>query len=156
VLIAQDLSSRGVLMSTGIMMIAFFLGLRQWYESRARERDLSDLDRSHFARQDLRRGVGVAVMLMLAFFIWIGARIEPKIAGKANLTFLEVWLAVVVLIMVLLFLALMDWLATRTYARRLRRSLARERVELLREVFGRSPSAENEPPAGSENNSDQR
>src|ERR1700733_6364985 len=57
--IAQDVASGGVRMAAGITLIAVFLGLRQWYESRAREPDLSDLDRTYFIRQDLRRGLGV-------------------------------------------------------------------------------------------------
>ncbi len=152
--IAQDLASSGVLMSTGIMMIAFFLGLRQWYEFRAREPNLADIDRGYFARQDLRRGLGVAVMLVLALAIWIGARIEPKIAGKANLTFVQVWFAVIVLILVLLVLALFDWLATQVYARRQRRSIARERVELLRQVFGRPASDRDDPTLDPEQDDD--
>jgi hypothetical protein len=144
-LIAQDLTSSGVLMSTGIMMIAFFLGLRQWYESRDRDPNLSDFDRTYFSRQDLRRGLGVAIMLILALGIWIGARMEPLIAGKANMTFVQVWLVVIVLILVLLVVAMLDWLATRLYARRLRRSIARERIELLREVFGKSASTHEDP-----------
>ncbi len=142
--IAQDLASNGVLMSTGIMMIAFFLGMRQWYESRAREPNLSEHDRRYFFRQDVRRGLGVLVMLLLSLGIWIGARVEPLVAGRANLTFLHVWLVVIVLILILLTLALIDWLATRVYARRIRRSLARERVELLRQVFGKSASSQDE------------
>ena len=145
--IAQDLASSGALMSCGITLIALFLGLRQWYESRARGPNLSDLDRGYFSRQDLRRWLGVVIMLVLALGIWIGAKTEPKIAGKANVAFVRVWLAVIVLILVLLALALFDWLATRVYARRLRRSLARERVELLREVFGKSASPDDDPSA---------
>ena len=97
-------------------MIAIFLGLRQWYESRAREPILSDLDRGYFFRQDLRRGLGVGIMLILALGIWIGARIEPRVAGKANLAFVQVWFVVIVLILILLAVALLDWLDTRLYA----------------------------------------
>jgi hypothetical protein len=143
--IDPDLASSGLLMSAGITLIAVFLGLRQWYESRAREADLSELDRTYFVRQDRRRGLGVAIMLILALEIGIGARMEPLIAGKANLSFVQVWLVVIVLILVLLVLALLDWLATRSYARRLRRSIARERVELLRQVFRKSASADGDP-----------
>ena len=142
---AQDLTSSGVLMSTGITFIAIFLGLRQWYESRARDPSLSDFDRGYFARQDLRRGLGVAIMLILALGIWIGARIEPRVDGKANLVFVQAWFVISVLILILLAVALLDWLETRLYARRLRRSLARERAELLRQVFGKRAPAPSDP-----------
>jgi hypothetical protein len=46
--------------------------------------------------------------------------------------------------------ALLDWLETRLYARRLRRSLARERAELLRQVFGKRPAAPGDPDPASE------
>jgi len=145
--IAQDMATSGTLLSMGMTLIAVFLGLRQWYESRAREPNLSDVDRAYFVRQDVRRGLGVAVMLILALGIWVGAPMDPLIAGKANVTFVLIWLAVVALILLLLTLAFFDWWATRTYARRLRRSIARERVELLRQVFGKRAGADGDPTA---------
>jgi hypothetical protein len=42
---ARDLASDSLLISCGLVLIAAFLGLRQWYESRAREADLADDDR---------------------------------------------------------------------------------------------------------------
>jgi len=70
--IADDLASTSMTMSFGIALIAAFLGLQQWYERQARESDLSDRDR-HYFWQDVRRGIGVAVMLMLAAGLSIGA-----------------------------------------------------------------------------------
>ena len=51
--------------------------------------------------------------------------VPPVVARRANPLFLKLWLAVFVLVLVLLALALMDWVATRLYARRQRRALAR-------------------------------
>jgi hypothetical protein len=56
---------------------------------------------------------------------------EPRIAGQANLRFVALWLAVLGLIFVLLVLAFVDLMATRSYARRHRRGIARERLEFL-------------------------
>jgi hypothetical protein len=131
----DDLASSSLLTSSGITLIAAFLGLRQWYERRARESDLSDRDRVYFFRQDVRRGLGVAVMLILAAGLYFGSRIPPRVAGHANLTFIQVWLAIVSLIMVMLGLALLDWISTRLYARRQHRSLASERERILRETL---------------------
>ncbi len=142
---AEELASASVMMSLGIILIAAFLGLRQWYEKQARESDLSDLDRRYFARQDLRRGLGVAVMLLIAAGISIGARIELRVNGRANLSYVIVWLAVIGLLVVMVTLAGLDWLATRVYARRLRRSIARERIELLRELIRESAPAHSDP-----------
>jgi hypothetical protein len=44
-----------------------------------------------------------------------------------------IWLSAFALILGLLLLAMLDWLATRLYARRHLQQLARERLELLRE-----------------------
>jgi magnesium-transporting ATPase (P-type) len=133
--IADDLASNSLLISSGVAMIAVFLGLRQWYEWRARETELSDLDHRYFARQDVRRGLGVAVMLIIAMGLYFGSRMPPKVAGHANLTFVLVWLAIIGLIIVMLLLAFLDWLSTRLYARRHSRSMARQRLQLLRETL---------------------
>jgi hypothetical protein len=144
---APDQASSSLLISSGITLIATFLGLRQWYERRARETDLSDLDRGYFVRQDLRRSLGVAVMLILALGLYVGSRLPPKVGGAASLVFVEVWLAISGLIVVMLVLALVDWIATRVYARRQRRYLAAERLRLLREAIRKEPG---DPPADSE------
>jgi hypothetical protein len=132
---ANDLAADSLTMSLGIVLIAAFLGLRQWYEWRAREPDLPDDDRRYLHAQDLRRAVGVAVMLFLAAGISIGARIEPRIQGRANLAYLEVWLVVIGLLVVMVALAALDFLATGRYARRQRRFIAEERMKLLTEVI---------------------
>ncbi len=141
---SDDLASSSLLISSGITLIAAFLGLRQWYEWRARDEDLSDRDRRYFFRQDVRRGLGVAVMLILAAGLYFGSRIPPRVAGHANLTFVQVWLVIFSLIIVMLGLALLDWVSTRLYARRQHRSLASERQRILRETlrkkYGDRPS----------------
>jgi magnesium-transporting ATPase (P-type) len=133
--IADDLASNSLLISSGVALIAVFLGLRQWYEWRARETGLSDLDHRYFVRQDIRRGLGVAVMLLIAAGLYFGSRIPPKVAGRANLAFVEVWLAIGGLIIVMLLLAFLDWVSTRIYARRQTRSMARERLQILRDTL---------------------
>jgi hypothetical protein len=132
---ADDLASSSMLISSGITLVAIFLALRQWYEWRARALDLSDDDRGYFFRQDVRRGLGVVVMLVLAGGLYLGSRIPPQVAGHASLTFVQVWLAIGSLIIVMLGLALLDWISTRLYARRHHRALALERRKLLRETL---------------------
>ena len=146
----DDLASSSLLISSGITLIAAFLGLRQWYEWRAREVDLSEPDRKYFFRQDLRRGLGVAVILILAAGLYFGSRIPPKVADHANLRFVQVWLAIGALIIVMLGLALLDWISTRLYARRQHRELSSERRKILRETLGKwsgDRSGESEQPA---------
>lgn len=123
---AHDVPSASLGLALGVFLIALFLGLRQWYERRARNLDLSAADYAHFARQDARRNLGVAVLLAIAAIVVVTTRLSPKVEGKANPAFAELWLIVLALIVVLLALALLDWLATRVYFRRHRREMIRE------------------------------
>ena len=132
---ARDLGSDSLLISCGLVLIAAFLGLRQWYESRAREADLADDDRVYFRRQDRRRALGVAIILVLAAGLSLGSRMPLKLQGQANIAFVEVWAGVIALIVVLMILAMIDLLATRRYAQRQRRSMAQERIRLIRDAI---------------------
>jgi hypothetical protein len=131
--LAIDLSSASWALAIGVTLIAMFLGLRQWYERKARATDLSEADRAHFTRQDWRRGLGVGIMCILALILPLGSRLEPKVRGKANVLFLAVWMIVLVLLVALLLLAMLDWVATRLYASRQRKSMFREHTDSLRE-----------------------
>ncbi len=158
-----DLASTSLMVSLIVAGVAIALGLSQWSGSRDRDADLTEADARDFLRQDCRRGFGVALMLLLALGIFVGSRISPLIntefpydlevrqsvraisgawvetwvGGRANPLFLTIWLAVIILLVILLALAFFDWLATRRYAHRQRSSMARERLEILRETFRR-------------------
>jgi hypothetical protein len=145
---AHDPASSGLFLSLGIAMIAVFLGLSQWYEWRARHPDLPEKDRSHFRRQDLRRAVGVFLLLWLALEIWAGARIPHQIGMRPNPTFLFIWLSVGIKLIVLVVLAMLDLLETRRYATRQRRSMILERLKLVRDA--RRDAAQRQAPPFSE------
>jgi heme exporter protein D len=151
---AYDPTSSGLFLALGTGMIAVFLGLRQWYEWRARDPDLPAKDRSHYRRQDLRRIAGVVLLLWLAVEIWAGCRIPHRIATRPNPTFLFIWLSVGIKLIVLLALAMLDLLHTRRYARRQRRSMILERLKLVRDARRQSSHAQapprSEPPQDSE------
>jgi len=148
---AENLAADSVAMSLGIALVAVYLGLRQWYERKAREPDLSDADREYLSRQDVRRALGVAIMLILAAGISIGSRIEPRVNGRANLAYLEVWIGVIGLLIAMVALAGLDWLATSRYARRQRRFIAEERMKLLHDAI--RESADSEPASPGRNDS---
>ncbi len=131
----NDLGTTSLMTSLGVLLIAAFLGLRQWYEWRAREADLSGQDRAHFFHQDLRRGIGVGLLLFVALGIWVGAHVPPRIGGRANIWFVDIWLLEITLVVALLLLAIADLFATRAYALRHRQSIARERRAMLRETL---------------------
>jgi H+/Cl- antiporter ClcA len=164
---SEALSS--LVLSIAVGGIALVLGLHQWSQWRGRDADLVQAERVYFFRQDLRRAVGVLFMVMIAVGIFVGSRVPPLIADAdvkqalgviagpwvefpisthANPQFLTIWLAVIVLLVILLGLALFDWLATRRYAHRQRQSMARERLEILRTTFRRADTDRNGSPPG--------
>ena len=167
-LMANNLALTSLALTIALTGIAVALGLHQWSQRRHRDANLADVDRVYFFRQDWRRTAGVLVMLMIAAGIYVGSRTPPMIprppvdadveqaeriiagawvelamAGHANPQFLSVWLEVIVLLVVLLGLALFDWIATRRYAHRQRRIMARERLEILRDTFRRTETDRN-------------
>ena len=129
---ADEIPSASVGLAAGLCLIALFLGLREWYERQARDPELAPADNRHFRHQDLRRRLGVGVLLAIAALALAGSRIQPRAAGRSNVLFVALWLLVLTLILVLLGLALADLLATRAYARRHRRQMLRESIEAIR------------------------
>lgn len=126
-------------MSLAVGAVAVALALWLWYERRNRSDELSPEDHHHFRRQDIRRGLVSLILLLIAVGLSAGSRIAPKVEGRTNLLFVEIWLGVFVLILALLVLAFFDWVATRIYARRQFRALAKERLEILRDELSRRP-----------------
>jgi hypothetical protein len=149
-----------------VAMCALLLGLGLWWERRTRDGSLPDADRRHFLLQDLRRAFGILLMGYLALGVYVGSRLplfvlEPKDPGDAgpvdvaagaviapaleahpNRRFLAIWLGVFTSIVLLLGLAMIDWMSTRRYAQRHRREMNQERLEILRETFRHSQAAE--------------
>lgn len=122
----------GLLLSLGVSAVAFALLGWQWVEHRRRGPGQPD-DAAHFARQNVRRGFVAVVLLLLAAGVFLGSRMEPHLKGKPNLRYLQTWLGVCGLILLVLLLALRDWFATRSYALRKRSAIVREGLEILRE-----------------------
>lgn len=129
----HQLSTASLLLSVGVAVVAGLLLLLVRTDRGQREPELSPDDAEHFARQDVRRVVGTVVMLLLSAAIYFGSRIPPKNAESANPLFVQIWLGAFLLIFFLLVLGLLDWQATRLYARRHRQAIVRERIELLKE-----------------------
>ena len=157
-----DLAMTSLVLSVGVGGIAVVLGLLQWSQWANRDTDLAEVDQVYFTRQDFRRALGVLLMLLLAVGIFVGSRVSPVIpilptdvginpeavgpnSRRANPQFLTIWLGVITLLVTLLGLALFDWFATRHYAHRLRQSMARERLDVLRETFRRTDTNRNGP-----------
>lgn len=122
-------------LALGVTMIAAFLGLRQWYERKWRGELDGPEEAAFFRRQNVRRWLGVGVMQALAVEVFFGSSVQPRVGGRGNPRFVVVWLVVLSLIIVMLGLALADWLATRAYGLRKRKAIFREQIEELRETI---------------------
>ena len=125
----------GLLLSAFVVFIAAVLAYRQWRDRRRRDVDLAGAEAVYHTRQDVRRWLGVFVMVLLALGLAVGTRIPHIVRGRTNPLFVQVWLGVFLLIFALLLLALLDWFATRRYAYRHRRAMLQERDETLRDVL---------------------
>jgi hypothetical protein len=129
---APDATGPASLILSGLILFAAaFLGWRQWRDYLSRPRQLSPLDENHFVRQDIRRLLGTIVLVLLSLAIGIGGQLPVKVGGVANVKFIQIWSGVAFLIVALLLLALLDWFATRLYARRHRQRLTREGLAIV-------------------------
>jgi hypothetical protein len=114
-----------------VLVAAGFLGWRQWRDIRARPEELSPADEGHFARQDLRRLLGTIILVVLASALGVGGWMPDRVNGRANQRFVYLWFGIAAMMVVLLILALLDWLSTRLYARRQRRRLTHEGLAIV-------------------------
>ena len=122
-----------LILSLGVFVVAAGLFVWQRFDLSRRESGLSPEDETYFAGQDFRRVLVMVVMLMLAFGVFFGSRVDHRLNGRPNPWFLGTWLAVFWLVIVLMATALLDWLATREYARRHRKEMVREGMLILRD-----------------------
>lgn len=122
-----------LILSVAVSTVSTLLLVWLWLDRRNREAQLSKDDELHFSLQDTRRTVVAGIMFVLAAGLYAGARIDPRINGQPNVRFVELWLGIAMLVVLLLVLAMFDWVATQRYARRHRRAIVREGLEILRD-----------------------
>lgn len=138
-------------LALGVACVAGLLLVWQRVEGRRRGGDLSEEDAAHFARQEVRRWTVAGVMFLLAFWVFVGSRLDPRdAAGRPNPRYVQAWLGVSLLVVVLLMLAAADWLATRRYARRHRSAIVREGLEILKDEMRLRMRAKSDGPSGLE------
>jgi uncharacterized membrane protein len=128
----QEVAVASRALSAGLSLIATFLGLRQWYEQRARPTPLPPADAEHYARQDRRRWAGVVALGAISICALLGSRTSSRVDGKGNPAFVLIWVGVLGLILVLMVLAMTDWMATRRLALRHRKQLLRDSIDAIR------------------------
>lgn len=147
---AREISS--LILSLGVSLVAMVLLAWQRGDRARRDDALSPQDHDYFWRQDRRRAFVSVVMLLLAAGIYFGSRMDHRLNGRPNPWFLGTWLAIFWLVIVLTSTALVDWIATRHYARRIRHEMVREGVSILRdEMRARMGQAARDRETGGEN-----
>jgi len=146
---AQRMAVVGLVFSIGVACVSGLLRLWLRHDQRGRSEQDSPQDAQHFERQDRRRGLIATILLVLAALILIGSGVDPRPAGRPNPAFVLTWLTAFGLILVLLWLALVDWVATRHYARRQFHHLSRERLAILRDTLREASRIERESPGDS-------
>lgn len=145
----QAVGTSSAVLAIVVVGIAFLLTWRQRVESN-RPRDLTDpLDDRYFRRQDRRRYRGSVLLALLGLGIGVGGNIDIRAGQSERITFVAVWVTVLLLLLQILALAFLDLWSTRRFAERQRRKLAEERrktlereIETVRETHRRSRSSE--------------
>jgi len=125
--------TEGLTITSGVLVLAIVFAWRQWVERRDRVPDLSDDDQRYFSSRDVRRSWGTGLLVLIAAGMFLGLSINPKANRAAGQQFVWVWVGVLVLLCVALVMALLDWQANLTYARRHRREILEARRALIEE-----------------------
>jgi hypothetical protein len=124
-------ATESLILAAGVLAVAAYFAWRQWVERRRRGTQATRDDAIHFIRQDARRFLGSVLMALVAVGLCVGTRIDVRAGPSQRLLFSATWLGVIALVGLLLILAMLDWLATRAYARRHRRALLAERLAVI-------------------------
>jgi hypothetical protein len=139
----------GIILALAVAGLALWFAGHQWAERRRRPLDLSAEDTAYFRGKDHRRLAGSVLMGTIAVAMAVGLWIDPRSGAEAARTWVASWSTVLSLLLVLLVLALWDWLALHAYARRHRSALLREREVLMNDLLrlgreSRTPGTEGE------------
>ncbi len=129
-------SSVGIMLGSSVVVLSIIFSYLQSREKRNRDVELSDEDSVHYIHQDRRRWQVAGFLMAVGVLMILGNGFEPwdRESGRA---WGLIWLTVSALVMVVLFLAIRDWLSVRSYAGRLRREFLAERLQALRQERNR-------------------
>ena len=133
----SDIEPASLALGVVILVVAALLGSSEWLDRLGRPTVLADDDRVHLQRRDRRRSFGLSILCVLALGIVIGSRLPIRNGPRANPWFLGIWLGVFCLILLLLGLALVDWVDLRRYAQRKKSAMGREHLLSLQSEIER-------------------
>jgi Zn-dependent protease with chaperone function len=141
-------SPAGLALGSSVVVLSVIFSFLQLHQKRTREEELSDEDSSHFFYQDRRRWQVAGLLMAIGMLMIVGSSFAPwdRASGRA---WGLIWLGVSGLVMILLLLAIRDWLSVRSYAGRLRREFLAERLEALRDERNRLANRDRGPSAES-------
>jgi hypothetical protein len=144
----RDPTGPGLALVGALIVLAVGFAALQWRERRHRPADQSPADTAYFARKDAGRLGGSLLMLLVAVAMAVGLRVDPRAGVTQRRVWAVSWLVVMALVLVLLAIALWDWVALRHYARRVRRSLDLERRQAAADLarLRRPPESPTSPP----------
>ena len=129
-------AATGYLLAALTVAAAGWLAYRQWADRGRRPPEPSADDARHYARQDLRRWAGVALMAALGLGLAILVGLGPARDKHEARVLVRGWLGISGILLGLLILALFDWAATNAFARR-HRKLHRASLEAALRRRGR-------------------
>lgn len=132
---AAQFTQVGLILSAAVAAVGVSLLAWLWNTRRERSREvpLSPADTRYFVRQDARRLLVGLVMLTIGILIAFGVSLSPGVPGRPNLVFVATWLTVMILVLVLVGLACVDWISGRIATRRQIRELERQRRAIVRD-----------------------
>lgn len=140
-MVAARGAHEALILALGLLALAGVLVYLRWAERRGRAGDLPAIEARHFARKDARRLAVAATLVLIAFGLVVGTRIDYRADRASGRLFGAVWLVVCGLVLLLLLLAFADWLASTEDARRRRRALIEEHRAMLADLARRYGSA---------------
>jgi hypothetical protein len=122
----------GMALGASVAVLSVFFMFLQLRQRRVREERHSEEDASYFFFRDRRRWQVAGVLMAIGALMIAGSGFTPwdRNSGRA---WGLIWLGVSGLVMVLLSLAIRDWVSVRSYTGRLRREFLAERLEALRQ-----------------------
>lgn len=124
------------ILSALVLALAVFLGVRQWLETRRRESEqLVEAEARHLSGRDRRRWAVASILALIGVAMMASTAIPVRQSREAARLWAWTWVGALVLTVILLVLALLDWLASASEARRQVRDLSEEQQALLSEAI---------------------